>query len=264
MARTKQEKTTELIPSTVPTSAASFAGVGANLFEPVRNALAPLIEARFENIKVILRVRELREDVRLEIANAMVLCIAWNNLDPAPKRYSDIRKELLRVSDRAARAAAALRSAQSALNELTARYGELLAQEWGARGDVAHAVASRDVLPWLEAVSPLAKRFADALAGADSGGRPRFEAFTLLVEGLARAFAAATNRRAKVSWSDYQQRHGGRFLEFVESMLPLARELSRQVGKPLEHPASPPARAAYIYDLTRKGRVEATRPRKHS
>jgi hypothetical protein len=91
----------------------------------------------------------------------------------------------------------------------------------------------------------------------DKGGRPAMIGFRALVTGMGLAFKEATRRDAKVTWNQHREppRYEGLFLQLVEAVLPSVEKIAVESAQslPLKFPASPQARAKYIYEMTRKG-----------
>jgi hypothetical protein len=85
----------------------------------------------------------------------------------------------------------------------------------------------------------------------------------MLVRGLAEAFELATGRAAKVTWNDTSNRYEGRFVNLVETVLPLALTCAEKFGWQIPCPGSQRARGKYIYEATRSGRA-MPRTRHHS
>jgi hypothetical protein len=182
---------------------------------------------------------------------------------PNRKRSSDIRKELLRVQRDAKAAAKVLERLRVSLCDLTPLYRELLHEPLHAVEKIAIGLVATQA-PWFHAlrgVGTVAGSYAGAIKNADKGGAPKMIAFHALIWGLKQAFEHATRRAAKVTWSEHQQRYGGRFLTLVEAVLPLALALSEDAGRPLRYPPSPEARGKYIFAMTRAGTRSRRTPR---
>jgi hypothetical protein len=73
------------------------------------------------------------------------------------------------------------------------------------------------------------------------------------LEHLAHAFERATGRPAKVTL-DSRGKYGGHFLELVETVLPLTRDIAQQFGWPMSHSRSTSARGKFVYEHTRAGK----------
>jgi hypothetical protein len=79
-------------------------------------------------------------------------------------------------------------------------------------------------------------------------------AFGALVTGLADAFKIVTGRAAKVTWREIEGRYGGRFIELVEAVLPVAEDVTVHLGTPLRHPKTANLRGKFILEHTRAGK----------
>jgi hypothetical protein len=232
---------------------------GDDLFATLRTGIAPLVEVHAEEIRRSLCVQKLCADAKREIGEAIVLAVAWENLNPAPRRYSDIRKEQERLAKEARAACESLSQTLAAFDSLPPLFRHAMSLAWSGRGDVVRTVVEREVIPWLGVVKDLAEKSAGSLMGIDRGGRRSYDGFGLLIDGLARAFLFASRRKPTVTKRTYgSDPWGGKFLQFVKTIFPIANRLSEQVGKPFAHPTTDSAWGEFIYQRIHKMRARAT------
>jgi len=187
-------------------------------------------------------------EFRQHLASAIDLCLLVHSFDR--KRFSDVRKEVLRVAKAAVTASGKLREMAAALTALGyARLTSLLhlRNELTASDrppieiDGLIAEAER-----LDCLAQIARSHADWLRSRDLGGRPKLFCYETLVRQLAAVYKAATGYEATVTWSPHRDDFGGPFVGFVEALLPKVVELARANGRPFEHPAKKLARGEYI------------------
>jgi hypothetical protein len=180
------------------------------------------------------------------VIQAILSSVALHWDAPNRKRFSLLRKEMLRVEKKASAAAKVLRSLQAALDDLTPLYRDAIFKRLD--------VPSRTALD-LDALSARADMYAKGFKLFDKGGVPKMLEFQMLVRGLACAFEDFTGRPAKVTRNTYRRTYEGRFVALVESMLPLALTCTESFGWKMFHPGSKRARGKYIYEMTRSGRA---------
>jgi hypothetical protein len=180
------------------------------------------------------------EQFQHDLTRAITICLGIN-LDKQ-KRGSEMKRELLRVKKKAATATRALRDLQAALDGLTPLYRDEIFKNLEMPLRTALRVETLSNAAWIY-----------AKAMRDEGGRPKMLAFAFLVTWLARAFQNATGSEAKVTWNDHRERWEGKFMAFIEIVLPLVLDIGKQLGQPLPYPKSERARGKYVYDATRRG-----------
>jgi hypothetical protein len=174
---------------------------------------------------------------------------------PNRKRFSVLGKELARVDKAASAAAKSMRRLQIALDNLTPVYRD--------------AVFKRLEMPirtalHLDTLSNSAAIRAKACKRFDKGGGSnKMLEFAMLVRGLVEAFEMATGRAAKVTLNQHNNKYEGRFVNLVETMLPLAQTCAEKFRWQIPCPSSQRARGKYIYEATRSGRA-MPRTRHHS
>ena len=184
------------------------------------------------------------------VTQAIVLSVALLSDAPKRKRFSILRSEMSRVEKAASNAAKALRTLQSALDELTPLYRDAL-YSWPRF--TKFEIPRRTALD-LDALSNYANMYAKGFS-VDKGGAPKMLEFEVLVEGLADAFEELTGRSAKVTWNVLERRYEGDFVNLVETILPLAQSCADSVYLRMSFPGTPFARGRYIYEKTRAGRA---------
>jgi hypothetical protein len=184
------------------------------------------------------------------VIRTLVCSVALHLDAPKRKRFSDLRKEMLRVEKAAAAAEKGLRGLQAALDQLTPMHRDAILKDLETPRRTAFK---------LEGLSVLAGMYAGAFA--DKGGPlAKMAEFAMLVRGLARAFESATGRAAKVTWNQYDKKYEGHFVDLVETMLPLALTCAKSIGWQMSCPGSKRARGKYIYEMTRSGRAMSPTP----
>jgi hypothetical protein len=219
--------------------------------ENLRQDLRDLIHARIKKYAAIIGVANSRPEFEKDVTDALQWCVL--NVAIMRKRFSESRKELLRVSKEARAAQRSLHRLRTALESLSPPFSETLEPLLDVQARVALSITARQ-LPWfywLSSVADAAEFRASRLKGKDKGGVPQMLAFRMLVLYLARAFKNATNCDAKVTWNAHTDTFGGKFFRFEEAVLPLARKIAEQSGQPFPFPNSPRSRGKYIYELTR-------------
>jgi hypothetical protein len=187
-------------------------------------------------------------ELRKGVVEATLWCFLVHGLPPL-KRYSDIRKELITVQHRTAKAVEGLRKLSQALDELPKAWTELLFKGWAraVNGDDPVLLAMK-----LDALASLARTGADSLRGLDKGGPRRFLAFEVLVRELAKAFEGGTGKRPTASYSDAKGTYSGKFLELIDAILPQIAKIAEASGRSLARPHSGNARGKYVSDLLRR------------
>ena len=185
----------------------------------------------------------LSEQFQAEVTQAILASVLLHWDGPKRKRYSFLRRELVRVEKQASMVAKGLRSLQAALNDLIPFYRDVVSKGLG----IPSLSTARDI----ERLSAGADMYANAFV--DLGGAPKMLEFNMLVRLLAQAFERTTGRAAKVTL-DPRGKYGGDFVELVEAMLPLTENCAKQFGWQMSFPKTTRARGKYIYDHTRAGR----------
>jgi len=139
-----------------------------------------------------------------------------------------------------------------ALDDLTPQPREWLAKTV-ARLNVEFATLLAQATKFDE-LSAIALRRERMLKVINKGGAPKMVAFSALVTGLAQAFKIATGHPGKVTFDAFNDTYRGKFLEFVEEVLPLTRHLTEYCKAQLRYPRSQRARGGFVHELTRTGR----------
>jgi hypothetical protein len=95
----------------------------------------------------------------------------------------------------------------------------------------------------------------------DKGGRRKMRAFEYLIQRLARAFEAATGRRAGLTRGHHKSsRYSGKFWNLVEIIRPVPAAIIETSGiGSLAQPATEGARGKFIEDVLKNVRTEKTR-----
>jgi hypothetical protein len=140
-----------------------------------------------------------------------------------PKRHSQNRNELKKISEDAAAAEEIIRRLISRLGEtssiyppIKSRYVELLAKH----------------VPEYASLASMARAHADAIT--DEGGLTGMIAFRTLIEGLAHVFENVMGYDVSDAAKDRGAKYGyqGLFFEFVQAVLPLVRKLAPDMPCP--------------------------------
>jgi hypothetical protein len=210
--------------------------------------------ARFEGV---IGLANPNPEFREKVMSAVSICAFQHRLEPHSIRRSHIRKTLLEAGEAARKADENLCQLDAALNALPEPVLKTLEGGWGPTGEIARRFIDNE-RSWLRRSAACMDFFAKAFA--DKGGRPKLRAFHVLAVGLASAFGAGTGRRATVNWNGAKDQWGGKFMELVEAVLPLAKELAG-TERPLQTPASRLALGQYLHDLTRLKVRNRNRPR---
>jgi hypothetical protein len=189
-------------------------------------------------------------EFRRALVDAVSQCVRLQCKPPPTRRA--IREELTRVSRAASTVRIALLKLDHALDNLTPQPTEWLAKT-AARLNMEFATLPAQATKFDE-LSAIALRHERMLKVINKGGAPKMVAFGALVTGLARAFKIATGHPGKVTFNHVNGTYGGKFLEFVEVVLPLARHLTEYCKAQLRYPPSPKARGRFVYELTRAGK----------
>jgi hypothetical protein len=186
----------------------------------------------------------------MRVTQAIVSSVALLSDAPKRKRFSILRSEMSCVEKAASNGAKALRTLQSALDELTPFYRDTLYSWPRFKKFETPGRAALD----LDALSNYANMYAKGFRLFERGGAPKMLEFQMLVRGLAGAFEQLTGRAAKVTWNAHKSRYEGNFLKLVETILPLAQSCAESVDFRMSFPGTPSARGKYIYEKTRAGR----------
>lgn len=194
-------------------------------------------------------------EFRQELTAAINLCLIVFGFDR--KRVSEVRKEVLRVGKAAATTSRSLRELAATLTALGhASVPSLshLSEEMIANDrrpiEIGQLIKEAE---GFDCLFKIAQSHAKGLESRDRGGRPKFHAFNFLVSQLAAVYKRATGDDAKVTWNDLRNRFEGRFVRFVEAVLPKVSDLSQVSGRPIRCPPTEHARGAYIKEMTRAG-----------
>jgi hypothetical protein len=198
---------------TLPEESDEFAGW--------RRIIAVAISSHVPELEKLLGSQQPNFQFRDDLSQAILICVLTNKVPP--KRHSQNRNELKKISEDAAAAEEIIRGLISRLGEtssiyppIKSRYVELLAKH----------------VPEYASLASMARAHADALT--DEGGLTGMIAFRTLIEGLAHVFEnvmgydvsdAAKYRGAKYGYQ-------GLFFEFVQAVLPLVRKLAPDMPCP--------------------------------
>jgi hypothetical protein len=215
----------DLLCPPVPTTADEFDELRLKMKAVIR----PRVPDYEEKIGLMASSPQFVED----LVEAILLCILVNRAPP--ERLSEGRKRLLSISNDAQSAAEILQRLDAALQRTTLVYPAILRRflELGKQ------------TPELIALSKLARAHAEALP-PDKGGQRGMLAFRTLIGSLARAFAAATGRAAKVTWNYGKSRYEGRFFDLCEAVLLTVLELCPN----MPHPRTDYDRGRLMYEIT--------------
>jgi hypothetical protein len=217
---------------------------GPDPFDPARQIIAALIRARVSQWARAIGSQpspQFRED----LVEAILICLLTER--QPPKRRSQKRKILRRISTDASAAKKIIRRLDSYLQETPFFYPSIQ-RRFLELGNLA---------PELASLSSMARAHADMLL-PDRGGTRGLLAFRVLVEGLRRAFEGATGEKASVTWNNYEERYEGSFLNLV-------RPVSAVVAPSIAHPSSTLAEDAYVYKVVnsaRSGRISKQRKKR--
>jgi hypothetical protein len=181
-----------------------------------------------------------QEEFERDLIEALVWCIVSHLDAPKRKRFSDIRRDYMRVARKASAAKKHLKSLRRLAGELPNVHLDLVDLESAER--VLGSIEENFIL------------MTDNLKGADIGGAPTKLAYRSLVRGLKLTFERATGRQAKVTWNPYQSRYEGLFISFVEAVLPLAQSFADAANRPMDIPTTKHARGKYVHEMTRSSR----------
>jgi hypothetical protein len=167
-------------------------------------------------------------------------------------RLADYRRELRKIARCAEDAAKALERLATAIEE-SGR------ENWVRRFSLTGAPDPTD-RPLISELHDIASVLPPG-AFKDKGGRRKMRAFEYLIRRLARAFEAATGRRATLTRHHYRSsRYSGRFWNFVEIIRPVAASIIETSGAgSLAQPGTEVARGKFIEDVLKKARTEKTR-----
>jgi hypothetical protein len=184
-----------------------------------------------------------------DIVQALVESISFH-LAPKPKKYSELRRQMLRLDKAAASAAKAVRRLHLVFEKVDPIYRDaILKQKSMLVSPLKNALT-------LQSLSDSAHIYSRGFAVAGAGGAPKMIAFEILVKGLATAFRRVVGRPAKVTWNAHQLRYEGKFVRLVETALPIAQQCVAQLGPKIAYPRSERARGDYIFKMTRSRRVK--------
>lgn len=182
-----------------------------------------------------------------DLVEAILFCILVNTAPP--ERLSAGRNRLLSISNDAQAAADILQRLDGALQRTTLVYPAILRRflELGKQ------------TPELIALSNLARAHAEALP-PDKGGQRGMIAFRTLIGSLARAFAAATGRAAKVTWNYGKSRYEGKFFNLCEAVFSTVLQLCPN----MPHPRTDYDRGQLMYEITHTRQQSHPKPARKS
>jgi len=214
------------------------AGVSNNIAVWASTVALTFTDARFDRF---------REDVTEALHTCMRIHIVAQYR--IYKRAGDVSKDFTALADAATTAAKKLYAAQAILDRLPPMYHNPAFR-------LAHPPFS--VTFELEGLAEEARRCAEVWI--DHGGRLPMQAFKALVQGLEQAFQHATGQPARVTWNAHRDRYEGKFLDVVEIMWPMVREIAEVVtGRPLPAPRTVGARGKFLERLTSLNPKDKTR-----
>jgi hypothetical protein len=205
-----------------------------------------MVERDIEQYAKVARLERATPQFRNDIAKAIRSCLVEQLHSPSRKRYGDIRKEILRVSQAMVKGVNTLRSA---LDALTPTYREKL--------ETYFPVIAAETILRFDASAHLIGQIAKQMKDADKGGRPGWFAFDYLVGGLKEAYEHISGEHPPLSLRDDKSDDGKPYydsplIDLVEAVLPLVRKLAGD-ELPLMVPETPKKRASYIYNNYRPG-----------
>jgi hypothetical protein len=225
--------------------------VAADLAQ-LRLVIGEAVRPHINQFAAIIGLQTASSQFEGDIIEALLWCVVTYHDAPNRKRYSDIRKELLRVSREARTAERSLDRLRNALNELTPRHREFLAERLEPVARVAVSLVAKQA-PWFHALALVgteASFYAEELKTADKGGAPKMLAWGTLVSLLKRAFERATESKTKVIWNPIEEEYQGPFVGLVEAVLPLTESLTGNEKRTAWYPQSPQARGKSIQRMT--------------
>jgi hypothetical protein len=221
----------------------------------LRDLLCPPVPARADEfdefrlqIKAVIRpcLPDYEEKIGLtasspqfveDLVEAILFCILVNRAPP--ERLSAGRNRLLSISNDAQSGADILQRLDAAFQQTTLVYPAIFRR---------FLVLGKQT-PELIALSKLARAHAEALP-PDKGGQRGMIAFRTLIGSLARAFAAATGRAAKVTWNYKENRYEGKFFNLCEAVFSTVLQLCPN----MPHPHTDYDRGRLMYEITRTRR----------
>jgi hypothetical protein len=223
-----------------------------------RQAVGELVHSRIE--QYAKAIGGLRASDRSQFEEHVLEALRWSTVfhfdAENRKRPGKTRKELLRVAKETAAAEKHLERLGDALGKLESEWRETLDRRLDFLSKIESLVMKQP--PWFYALSDLsnmARFYAEMLS--DEGGAPKMVAFSALIRGLKRAFENATGLPAKVTKHPYREQFEGKFLQLVESVLPLALEVVGDSHGRMPYPESPRARGKYVHEATKAKRKRA-------
>ena len=217
--------------------------------DQLRETISSSVPQLLEEYAAATGLANLGAQFQAEVIQAVLSVVALHWDRPKRVRRSVVRKQMEAVEKQASDLVKQLRSFQSAIDELIPLYRsdvlkwlELpLKIEWAGQKLKLERTPSF-LAQKFESVSNRAGMYAQMFV--DAGGKPP------LVQSLAHAFERATGRPAKVTL-DSRSKYGGHFLELVETVLPLTRDIAQQFGWQMSHSPSTSARGKFVYEHTR-------------
>jgi hypothetical protein len=191
----------------------------ADGFAGLRRIIAVAISSHVPELEKLLGSQQPNSQFRDDLSRVILVCVLTNKVPP--KRHSQNRNELRKISEDAAAAEEIIHRLISRLGEtssiyppIKSRYVELLAKH----------------VPEYASLASMARAHADALT--DEGGLTGMIAFRTLIEGLAHVFENVmgydVSDAAKFRGAKYQ----GLFFDFVQAVLPLVRKLAPDMPWP--------------------------------
>ena len=212
-------------------SAASTDGIYSQLCPPLpeepdelsslRRGIARAISSHLPNLEQLVGLEEPNSQFRDDLSEAILLCLFAHNFPP--KRRSETRKQLEALSKEAAAAEAINRRLVSRLRATSGIYPPTKRRYLELFGNQTDHFA---------ALATMARGHANSLV--DRGGPRGMLGFRSLVELLLAAFEKATGAKASDAANYRGEEHGheGVFFEFVDTVLPLVRELAPKMPCP--------------------------------
>jgi hypothetical protein len=187
----------------------------------LRRGIARAVSSHAAKLEQLVGLEEPNSQFRDDLSEAILLCVLTHKF--RPKRRSETRKQLEALRKEAAAAEEINRRLVSRLRETSGIYPPIKRQFVELLGNQTDYYAR---------LSKLARGHANSLI--DRGGRTGMRGFWSLVELLGAAFEKATGAKASDAAKYRGEKHGheGVFFEFVDTVLPLVRELAPKMPCP--------------------------------
>jgi hypothetical protein len=213
--------------------------------EQCRDFAAAPIKKEAVSFAKIIGLQNSTSQFEEEIATAIEYFI----LAPSLKKISTLRKQVLQVEKAAASAARKIGELKSAFYKLSS------VERWSITTDLPK--------PFVESAFECADSFyllsnaarRSRLDFTTRGGRPGHASFQALVLALSILFERVVGRPAKATWSEAEGRYKGKFVDFVEAVLPLALDCAKHFNVDARYPKTPLGRGKIIFRNTRTARV---------